>query len=188
MFGRIGASLGATLGFLQAYALPIRWNIGPEARYWERVRRLVSRLAGLVDERAGPRPVSGGEYAGRVDASLDALETGLWDAGFIRNPFSRLKIRDGEPEDGSWVYRDSPLARRQLHLMLFERHDGAVDVYAHEEPSSVHPLAGWHHFDGLDQDVAAGVARARDILSVDSSAATIDPLHGRWDEHPDIDG
>lgn len=185
--GRIATTLGATLGFVLTYVLPVRWSVGPEARYWERLRRTISQLGGRVDGRAGPRPVSGGEYAGRVDATLDALEAGLWDAGFVRNPFSRLKISDGRPEAGSWVHRDSPLARRQLHLMLFRRSDGGVDVYAHEEASSVHPLAGWHHFDGAGQDVAAGVERARAALPLDAIGGTVEPLAGRWDEQPDVD-
>lgn len=179
---------GATLGFLQAYLLPFAWNVGPGGRFWEGLRRVASRVLGRVfDERTGPRPVSAGEYAGQVDASLDELEAGLWDAGFVRNPFARLKVRDGQAEAGSWVYRESPLARRQLHLMCFRRDDGGVDVYAHEEVSNVHPLLGWAHFDADKQDVAAGVNRARAALPLDASHAPVEPVAGPWTAQPDVD-
>jgi hypothetical protein len=179
---------GASLGFLQTYLLPFAWNVGPGGRYWEVLRRVASRVLGRVfDERTGPRPVAAGEYAGRVDASLDRLEAGLWAAGFVRNPFARLKVQDGRAEAGSWVYRESPLAHRQLHLMLFRRDDGGVDVYAHEEVSNVHPGLALAHFDAASQDVAAGVERAREALPLDASEATVEPVAGSWDEQPEGD-
>jgi hypothetical protein len=190
--------LGALAGLVVTYALPVRWNVGPEGRWWERLRRWFSRgLGAVLDERAGPRPITPGEYAGRLDRSLDDAEYLLWAEGFVRNPFSRLKTCDGAAELGSWVYRDSPLARRQLHVMLFPVESGganggedrgdagaAVAVYAHEEASSVNPFVGAAHFDGAGQNVAAGVARARERLPLDASDATADPPHGPWDAGP----
>ncbi|MFB6087551.1 MAG: hypothetical protein ABEJ85_03430 [Haloarculaceae archaeon] len=186
--------LGALAGLLVTYALPIRRNVGPEGRWWEALRRRFSRRLGAVlDERAGPRPIAPGEYAGRLDRSLADAETLLWAEGFVRNPLSRLKTRDGDAELGSWAYRESPLARRQVHVMLFPVEGGdtnggddrsdtdAVAVYAHEEASSVNPFVGAAHFDGAGQDVAAGVARARERLPLDASDATADPPHGPWD-------
>ncbi|MEF8782465.1 MAG: hypothetical protein V5A39_00980 [Haloarculaceae archaeon] len=173
--GLIGvlSPLGAGLGFVQTYGVPVRRNRGPEGRWWEPLRRSVSRLLGTtLDERAGPRPITEGEYAGTLRMPLDEAETLLWQWGFLRCPLARLKIRDGDPEVGSWAYRDRPLARRQLHVMLFEAADG-VDVYAHEEPSSVHPFVGAEHFDGVTQNVARGVELARERLPLDSSSATI---------------
>jgi hypothetical protein len=188
MVFRTVTTLGASLAFLQTYTLPFAWNVGPGGRFWERLRRFASRLLGRVfDERTGPRPATAGEYAGRVDASLDRLEAGLWEAGFVRNSFARLKVREGEVEVGSWVYREAPLARRQLHLMLFRRDDGGVDVYAHEEASNVNPLVGWDHFDADRQDVAAGVERARAALPLDTSEATVEPVAGAWTAQPDVD-
>jgi hypothetical protein len=185
---RTVTTAGACLGFLQTYLLPFAWNVGPGGRFWEALRRVASRALGRVfDERAGPRPVSAGEFAGRVDASLDRLEAGLWAAGYVRNPFSRLKVRDGGIEAGSWAYRESPLARRQLHLMCFRRDDGGVDVYAHEEASSVNPVVGWAHFDADQQDVAAGVERARSTLPLDRCEATVEPVAGAWTDQPDVD-
>lgn len=174
-------TLGATVGFIHVYALPVRWNIGPSARWWRRVRRLASAIAGeWFDERAAPRPVTEGEYAGMTAGPLEEVEELLWRNGFVRNPFSRLKTRGSQLEAGSWAYRESALANRQLHVMLFTRDDGDVDVYAHEEPSSVNPLAGARHFRGEGQDVAAGVASAVERLPLDTSERTVDPVSGPW--------
>ena len=175
------ARFGAAVGFCQTYALPVRWNRGPESRWWERLRRRASTLLGaVIDRRAGPRPIADGEYAGRFDGSLAEAERLLYDEGFVRNPLSRLKTRGGQAERGSWAYRESPLARRQLHVMLFP--DGAgVDVYAHEEPSSVNPVASGAHLNGTTQHVANGVERARDRLPLETTGAPVDPPEGPWD-------
>ncbi|WP_302081412.1 hypothetical protein [Salinibaculum rarum] len=173
--------LGALVGLLQTYAVPVRWNQGPESRWWEPVRRVASRLLGAaLDERAGPRPITGGEFAGTLHRSHDEAERLLWTWGFVRSPFARLKTRDGQAELGSWVYRDSPLARRQVHVMLFPAPSG-VDVYAHEEPSSVHPLVGAEHFDGQEQHIAKGVRVVRERLPLDTSNAPEEPPAGAWD-------
>lgn len=173
-------TLGATLGLVQAYALPVRWNRGPEGRWWEPIRLAASRALGVAfDERSGPRPITEGEYAGRLPCSLAAAERRLWAEGFVRNPFARLKHRDGEPERGSWAYRESPLADRQLHLMLFPA-DGGVDVYAHEELSCVNPRLGAAHVDGVGQSVARGVERARARLPLETGAAPTSPPDGPW--------
>lgn len=171
---------GALLALCQTYAVPLRLNRGPEGRWWERVRRIVAGTAARVDARAGPRPIAPGEYAGVFPAPLGETEAALYSAGFLRNPTARLKTRDGEPEDGSWVYRESPLAPRQLHLMLFERPDGHTDVYAHEELSSVNPLCVMAHFTGAGQSVAAGVFRARELFDLDTTDAPGDPPEGPW--------
>lgn len=171
---------GALFGLLQCYAFPSRWNRGPESRWWEKVRRLVSRHAGRLDRQAGPRGIAPGEFAGSLSRPPAATERLLYDRGFIRNPSARLKLREGAPEYGSWVYRDSPLAPRQLHLMLFEGDDGGTDVYAHEELSSVNPLCGASHFSGDGQSVQAGVRRAREWLPLDTSSATVEPPVGSW--------
>lgn len=173
---------GAALGFVVSYSVPIRRNRGPEGRWWERLRQIGSRLFGFVNEDGGPRSITDGEYAGSLDCDITAAERLLYSKGFIRNPMARLKTRDGQPEDGSWVYRESPLAPRQLHLMLFENDDGTTDVYAHEELSSVHPLCGPAHFRGDGQSVRAGVERAREWFSLDTSTATATPPKGSWNE------
>ena len=176
---------GATVGLLQTYGLPFAWNVGPGGQWWEPLRRAVSRALGAVlDQRAGPRPITEGEYAGTYRADLAEFERRLWAEGFVRNPFSRLKLRDGDPELASWVARDSPFADRQLHLMLFPGDDG-VDVYAHEELSSVNPLLGPAHFDGADQRVALGVTRVRKRFSLATDRPWVEPPEGSWEESSD---
>lgn len=173
---------GAAAGFVISYALPTRYNRGPQGRWWERLRRLGSRMLGLIDDDGGPRQITDGEFSGTLHCDLDTTEQMLYEKGYIRNPMARLKTRDGTPEDGSWVYRESPLAPSQLHLMLFENDDGSTDVYAHEELSSVNPLCGPAHFRGDGQSVRTGVERAREWLSLDVSDATTTPPEGSWDE------
>lgn len=173
---------GALLGLCQTYGVPIRLNRGPEGRWWERVRRVVAGTAARIDTRAGPRPITRGEYAGVFRDSLAETEAILYSEGFFRNPTARLKTRDGDPEDGSWVYRETPLAPRQLHLMLFERSDGHTDVYAHEELSSVNPLCAMSHFTGAGQCVGAGVRRARELFDLDTAGAPAEPPEGAWND------
>jgi hypothetical protein len=175
------------LGLLQTYGLPFDWNRRPAGRWWKPIRRRAGRLAGRVDERAGPRPITEGEFAGSLSMSLDAAERLLRRRGLVRNPFARSKTRRGTVDTGSWVYRASPLARRQHHVMLFRREDGGVDVYAHEEPSSVHPLGGAAHFRGRSQRVAPGVDWARETLPLDASDASVDPVDGPWHANPSVD-
>ena len=184
------AAVGATAGFLLQYAPPFRWATGPRSRWVEPLRARVSRLAGVaVDERAGPRPIDETEYAGTLRRPLDETEALLWERGFRRNPLSRLKTRDGDPEVGSWVHRASPLAERQLHLILFPAESDAaatgdddfgVDVYAHAEASSVNPFVAAAHFDAAGQDVAEGVAAARERLPLKTARETPDPPSGPW--------
>lgn len=178
------SSLGASLGFAVTYGLPVAWNVGPQGRWWERVRRVASRLGGrFVDDRMGPRPIAPGEYAGRLDQPPELVEQRLWEMGFVRNPFSRLKHRDGTSECGSWVYRASPLASRQLHVMLFRGDAVSTHVYAHEEVSSVHPLGGERHLDGVSQNVALGVERARALLDLTVPETAQPPTVGDWTEN-----
>lgn len=175
--------VGAGLGWAATYLPPTRWTMGPRSRHWEPLRRTASRVLGRwFDERAGAREITYGEYAGRFEGPLTDLESLLWVRGFRRNPLSRLKTRDGHPEDGSWALRDHALADRQLHLMLFV--DNGVEVYAHEEASSVNPMLGPDHFDGEPMHVAAGVERARDLLPLVTEDAPENPPAGHWRSGP----
>ncbi|MFC6864437.1 hypothetical protein ACFQGE_13345 [Halomicroarcula sp. GCM10025817] len=174
--------LGAAVGLAQTYGLPFRWNRGPAATWWEPLRRAASQALGRrFDDRLGPRPITEGEYAGSLPESLATAEDRLWTAGFVRNPFARLKTREGAPEHASWVYRDGPLARKQLHLMLFPGPDGTTDVYAHAEPSSVNPLLAGAHLNGVGQNVREGVERARERLPLDTDGAPTRAPDGPWD-------
>lgn len=173
-------AVGALAGFFQTYAIPLRVNRGPEGQWWETVRRLVAGTAGAFDSRAGPRPITEAEYAGSLHCSLEETEELLYRCGFVRNPTARLKTRNGTPEVGSWAYRESPLAPRQLHLMLFDGANGEIDIYAHEELSSVNPLCGAAHFTGVGQSVGAGVRRARDRFPLNTADALENPPDSPW--------
>ena len=174
------ARLGAGVGFVVTYIPPFRWTMGPRSRWWEPLRRVSSRVSGsLYDDRAGPREITAAEYAGTLPLSRAESERVLWAVGFRRNPLARLKTRDGDPELSSWVYREGPLADRQLHLMLFPGREG-TDVYAHEEPSSANPLVGAEHLSGSAQHVARGVERARERLPLEQARETPTPPAGPW--------
>lgn len=173
-------NVGAALGLTMTYGVPSRYNIGPEGRWWERVRRTLSELGGAVDERLGPRPITDAEYAGTIAKPPDLVDISLWERGFVRNPFSRIKTLDGQPECGSWVYRESPLSARQYHLMLFETDDARTHVYAHEEASSVNPTMGADHVDGDGQNIAKGVRWARERLPLEIEKETPDPPEASW--------
>ncbi len=71
--------------------------------------------------------------------------------------------------------------------MLFDDGDEGIAVYAHEEPSSVHPLVAMTHVAGKQQDVAAGVSTARAQLPVKPVRATVDPVHAPWKSQPEMD-
>jgi len=63
---------------------------------------------------------------------------------------------------GSWVFRQSPVADRQLHVVLVEARRGRVDVYAHEEYNWLrHPIK---HAKGVDLDRSGGPGRARRFI------------------------
>lgn len=158
--------VGAMLGFLQTYAVPLTWNRGPGGSWWEPLRRGCSRLLGVgFDERAGPRSINEDEYVGELDCPPEVVEGLLWRRGFQRNPFARLKTRNGTSEIGSWVYRPSPLAKYQIHCMLFESDSGGTDIYAHGEVSNVHPYYAPAHFNGTEQDGSAGIEFTRAVLA-----------------------
>jgi len=159
-----------------------RGTSGPAGRWWEPVRRGASRSLGAVlDERAGPRPITEGEYAGTYLSDRDAFERLLWAEGFVRNPFSRLKVREDGPEVGSWVTRDSPLADRQLHLMLFpgEGRRGRLrprgDIERQPATSARRTSTGR----------PAGRAGRRDGLrrfTLETRRPWVEPPTGAWDE------
>lgn len=102
------------------------------------------------------------EYAATVRESQESLEEKLPEMAFHRTPIASLKIRlDGNISDGSWMYRESRLADRQLHVVLHELEDrGAVDVYAHVEDNWIrHPLL---HLRKKNYNAEKGVASVRE--------------------------
>lgn len=103
------------------------------------LRRIRHRIGPAIDRLA--RRVGQPEYhvrdegyAGTVGVPLADLESRLSDAGFTWDPVSLYhRTKAGTDTDGSWVYRSSPLADRQLHVVLFAQSADRMDVYAHEE-------------------------------------------------------
>ncbi|SEH15827.1 hypothetical protein SAMN04487967_2262 [Natronorubrum sediminis] len=101
------------------------------------------------------------EYALTTRCSEEHLEDVLEKLGFSRNPIASLKVRmDGNTSEGSWVWRESPLADMQLHIVLHEIENAEkVDVYAHWECSWIrHP---YKHYVARGYDAEKGVELAR---------------------------
>ncbi|WP_408957068.1 hypothetical protein [Natrinema sp. 74] len=81
-------------------------------------------------------------YVATVSLPIAEVEEKLNDEGFSWDPLSLYHYTlVGNGSDGSWAYRSSRLADRQLHVVLFERSRDRTDVYAHTEYSWLsHPL------------------------------------------------
>lgn len=129
-------------------------------------RRVLPAFHGVLDLLIGGYTLSDTppeEYVGTLHSAESTIEEVLASIGFTRNLVASLKVRvDGNVSDGSWVYRDSPLADHQLHVILHDADDG-VDVYAHWEYSSIrHP---YRHYMARDYDAEKGVELARPVLS-----------------------
>lgn len=103
-------------------------------------------------------------YAGTASVPVTELESWLRAAGFAWDPVSLYhRTQAGTDTDGSWVYRPSPLADRQLHVVLFAQSPDRVDVYAHEEYSWLrHPVK---HARQEDIRREAGTAEVRRWLA-----------------------
>ncbi|AGB38452.1 hypothetical protein [Natronococcus occultus] len=112
------------------------------------------------------------EYALTAHCSEEEIESLLSDLGFSRNPISAVKVRmDGNTAEGSWVWRPSPLASPQLHVVLHDL-DGpdGVDVYAHWECSWIrHP---YKHYVARGYDAEKGVELTQRWL-VDDDGETL---------------
>ena len=82
------------------------------------------------------------EYVGTVHLSVDELEAELRTGGFTWAPMSLYhRTPSGTSTDGSWTYRSSRFADRQLHVVLFAQSPERVDVYAHSEYNWLrHPI------------------------------------------------
>lgn len=102
------------------------------------------------------------EYVGTIDLPEEELEAVLKEAGFRRNVVSSLKVRvDGNVSDGSWAWRESPLADWQLHVILHDVGE-SVEAYAHWEYSwYTHPIK---HYSATDCSPETGVAMTREFL------------------------
>ena len=116
----------------------------PQSSVLRRIRDRVGPSIDRLARRVGQPEyhVHDEGYAGTVSVPLADLESRLSDAGFAWDPVSLYhRTRVGTDTDGSWVFRSSPLADRQLHVVLFAQSVDRTDVYAHEEYSWLrHPL------------------------------------------------
>lgn len=168
MFSEIVIRFGAIMSYFFFYKICPRCVLGPDAEYWDvfRYRSLwiSKRLFGWVLHT--DRPIRNEEFAGVLPMNPNEAERVLWENGFHRNPVAAVKTRNGTPEIGSWVRREHPKAKRQLHIMLFHNPSGkdSVDVYAHEEFSSVNLNVAVRHYRGIDQRARLGVERAKKLL------------------------
>lgn len=115
-----------------------------QRRFTHRLRRAVGPWIDRVARAVGQPVVHirSSEYAGTAHCRIDDLEAHLSQAGFHWDPISLYHFTPlGTRADGSWVYRDSPLADRQLHAVLFAQNEDRVDVYGHYEYSWIrHPI------------------------------------------------
>ena len=102
-------------------------------------RRLRQRLGPYIDRaaRAVGQPtthVYPPGYVATVHLPIADLEARLQGVGFSWDPLSLYHhTPEGSSTDGSWAYRSSTFADRQLHVVLFAQDEGRTDVYAHEE-------------------------------------------------------
>lgn len=111
------------------------------------VSRRIRHRAGPVIDRLAKRVtrpeyhVRPDGYVGTVRLSGDEFRSRLRDRGFGWDPVSFYHFTPlGESADGSYAYRSSLFADRQIHVVLFVQRSGYVDVYAHEEYNWVrHP-------------------------------------------------
>lgn len=111
------------------------------------LRRLRQRLGPTLNRivEALGRPttqVYPAGYVGTVDHPVERVEAELRDGGFSWDPLSVYHYTpEGDDAEGSWAYRSSWLADRQLHVVLFAVGSDTTDVYAHDEFNwSRHPV------------------------------------------------
>lgn len=121
------------------------------------------------------------EKVGEISLSSQEFATLLESNGYAQGVLSGLKYRpaDVNPnksnyvsyEAGSMVFRESKsdvvpdaLAVRQVHVFWFENGNGNIDVYAHEEYSSLNPLFAWQHYRGITQNSEKGKDAVKKLL------------------------
>ena len=148
-----------------------RKDRGPAADWWEVVRRTVlpplNRL--LRDRELGyaAYTLQYREHVGTLAKDPEAAERLLWEHGFVRNPLAAYKtLPNGTGEIGSWVYRESLLAKEQVHVMLFPTANG-THVFAHRKPSASNPLTAYSHYMGRGYDPDAGAEFVLERLPIE---------------------
>jgi len=152
-----------------------RW-LGADDTFWNALRRtLLPWLDTQLDgsDQYASYELDPAEFVGTVDLSLAEVNDRLDELGADRNPISAFKYApDGRPEAASWAFRDLPggfdelppaarvavamLQEEQLHVILFERPDGRVDIAVHDEASAINPTTGSEHYRGNEYNVERG--------------------------------
>jgi len=165
----VAAPVVAVVWLVFLYGILQPTHRGPTATFWNRGRAAVlptlDRLARRLRLGDAAYELDDREYAGRIDAPLEDVDTLLAAYGFERMPLSAWKtLSDGRSEAGSWARREHPLAERQLHVMLFRTANGAVDCYAHEEYNAFHPRYAADHYHGVDYNPPAGCRELQHLL------------------------
>ncbi|WP_126662062.1 hypothetical protein [Haloterrigena salifodinae] len=130
----------------------------------------VAKRFGQPEYRVWPKG-----YVATVSVPIAEVETKLHDEGFTWDPLSLYHYTlVGNKSDGSWTYRSSRLANRQLHVVLFERRRGRTDVYAHAEYSWLrHPLKHAEEKAIRRSDGAATMQRVLEAWDVDYTRESI---------------
>ena len=82
------------------------------------------------------------EYVGTVQQPLDEFTETLQEHGFEWDPLAWYHQPPvGSEPNGSWSYRRTVLADRQLHVILIAHSPKYIDVFAHEEYNWLrHPI------------------------------------------------
>lgn len=109
-------------------------TLQPDLSY--RVRGVLGPLLTRLAETVGQPEyhLRNSEYVGTVQQPLDELTETLDSYGFEWDPLAWYHQPPvGSDPNGSWVYRPSKLADRQLHVILVAHSPAYIDVFAHEE-------------------------------------------------------
>lgn len=82
------------------------------------------------------------EYVGTVQQPLDEFTETLQKHGFEWDPVAWYHQPSvGSEPNGSWAYRRTLLADRQIHVILIAHSPAYIDVFAHEEYNWLrHPI------------------------------------------------
>lgn len=157
-------------------------NFQPEFLY--RVREHVGPwLTGLARTLGQPQyQIRRTEYVGTVRLPMDELVAELRAGGFAWGPISWYHQPPVETDpNGSWTYRRSWLADRQLHVILSAEAREHVAVYAHEEYNWLrHPVKHGKQV-GIDRERGAAEMRrwleAQGVDVIDESRTRRNAVH-----------
>lgn len=156
-----------------------------ENKYWNALRvKLLSTGDSTIRQKTNfalTNSASEEEFVTTLEKTSKEFSQFLERKGYLQGALSGLKYRPPnidpnsssqvEFEAGSMVFRESKsslvpdvLALRQIHVFWFENGDGSIDIYAHEEYSSLNPLVAWKHYRAKTQNAALGVKEINDLL------------------------